>query len=207
MKNRLGLFLIVAGILYISAVIIGGFLVPNYNHIYNAISELSESGKSKVLIVEILFAIYNILLITYSALSILYKKNKNSKLLLTVYIILGLTGLSGLLMGIFPQEARGGELTIIGIMHFILAGIAAFSTMLCIILMVIYYKKNKQHKTYTIYSFISFIIIFISGFSNVILMNNNIDDYFGLVERITIGTFIIWLIITGIKDIKDYNKY
>jgi hypothetical membrane protein len=203
MKNKMGLLLIISGILYISAVIIGGFLVPDYNHIYNAISELSEVGKSKVLIVEIFFGIYNILIIIYSALSILYKKNKGSKLLLTVYIILGLTGLSGILMGIFPQEARGGDLTIVGIMHFILAGIAAFSTLLCILLTAIYYKKNKQYKKYTIYSFISFIIIFLSGFSNVILMNNNIDNYFGLVERITIGTFIIWLITTGIKDMKE----
>ncbi len=203
MKDKLGIILITSGILYILAVIIGGFLVPNYNHIYNAISELSEYGQSKVLIVEILFAIYNILIIVYSALAIYYKKNKDSKLLLTVYIILGLIGLSGLLMGVFPQEARGKELTIIGIMHFILAGIAALSTMLCVILTSSYYKRKKQYPKYAIYSFITFIIIFISGLSNVILMNNNIDNYFGLVERITIGSFIIWLIVTGNKDIKE----
>jgi len=198
MKKR-GLLLIIAGLMYIIAVIAGGFMVENYNHIYNAISELSEKGQNKVLFIEISFIIYNILIVIYSFISIMYKRK--NLLINIVYILLGLIGLSGIFMGIFPQEARDSELTIVGIMHFIFAGIAAFATMA--VALITFFNYIKKEKNYAFYSLITFIIIFISGISNVILMNNNIDSFFGLVERITIGSFIIWLIVTGYRDLKS----
>lgn len=197
--KKINLALIGATLSYVLAVVIGGFLKENYSHIYNAISELSEVGTGEILIVNILFCIYNFLLIIYSiAYLIIYRDKINNKVVI-IYISILLCGLSGIMMGIFPQESRGGEVSIKGIMHFVFAGIAAVTTMLGTILSWINYKK--LNKGYAIYSLISFIIIFIAGLGNVILMNNGIGDFFGLIERITIGSFIMWLFVTG------YCKY
>lgn len=205
MKKILGWMLMISAISYIAAVVTGGFLKENYSHIYNAISELNEVGSTKIFIVDILFKIYNYLLIFYGAGMLFVYKKVLSKKMITVFILLLLCGISGILMEIFPQEARNQELTIKGIMHFVGAGIAAITTMLATIITWINFKKND--KRYATYSLITFVIIFISGLSNVILMNNGIGDFFGIVERITIGSFILWLFITGILQYREKLKY
>lgn len=199
--KKINLVLVVATISYVLAVIIGGFLKDNYNHIYNAISELSEAGTGEILIVNVLFGIYNYLLIIYSLVYLfIYRRKMNAKVA-TIYVSILLCGLSGIMMGVFPQETRGEDVTIKGIMHFVFAGVAAITTMLITILSWVNYKK--ENRNYAMYSLISFIIIFISGLGNVILMNNGIGNFFGLVERITIGTFILWLFVTGYYKYKE----
>lgn len=199
--KKINLALIVAAVSYVLAVIIGGSLKENYSHIYNAISELSEVGTGEILIVNILFGIYNYILIIYSFVYLLYYRRKMNAKTTIIYISILLCGFSGIMMGIFPQEPRGIDVSIKGIMHFVFAGIAALITMLIAILSWINYKKIN--KSYAIYSLISFIMIFVAGLGNVILMNNGIGNFFGLIERITIGTFILWLFITGYYKYKE----
>lgn len=202
MKKKIGIILILTAICYVLAVVVGGFLKENYNHIYNSISELSEVGTGRIFIVELLFNLYNIFLVIYTVLMLfIYSKGLN-KIQITVLILLLLCGASGFFMGIFPQESRTAELTIAGIMHFVGAGVAAITTMLATILSWINYKKDDKTKSYAIYSLITFIAIFVSGGSNPILMANGVDSFFGLIERITIGSFIIWLCVTGILQLK-----
>lgn len=199
MKKKVNLMLVITAISYVLAVVIGGFLKENYNHIYNAISELSEVGTKDIFIVDILFGIYNYFLVVHSIIYIfIYRKELDIELII-IYISLLLCGLSGIMMGVFPQEPRNAVVTVKGIMHFVFAGIAAVTTMLATILSFLRYKKT--YNKYAVYSLISFIIIFVAGLGNVILMNNGIDSFFGLIERITIGSFIIWLFVTG------YYKY
>lgn len=196
MYKKLGLILIITSIVYVLAVVIGGALRENYSHLYNAISELTEAGTEKIFIIDLLFKVYNFLLLLYGGLMIIVYRGKSNKKMITMYLMLFLCGLSGFMMGIFPQEARDAQLTITGIMHFVGAGIAALSTMIITVLAFVNYRKS--FKKYAIYSIITFIIIFISGISNVVLINSGIDSFFGLVERITIGSFIIWLFTTGL---------
>ncbi len=207
MRKIISIVLIVSAISYVAAVITGGFLKENYSHIYNAISELHEAGSVKIFIVDILFKIYNYLLILYGVLMLFVYRKKINKKMTIVFTLLLLCGLSGILMEVFPQEAREQALTIKGIMHFVGAGIAAISTMLVTIITWINFKRDSGNKRYALYSIITFIIIFISGLGNVILINNGIGNFFGIVERITIGSFILWLFVTGILQYKNRFQY
>ena len=204
MKKSINILLIMAAISYVLAVIIGGFLKENYSHVYNAISELSEVGTKNIAVVNILFLFYNYILIIYSVLYLfLYKKTMDLKTMI-IYILIFICGLSGIMMEIFPQEPRGIELTIKGIMHFVFAGIAAIATILITVLSWIKYKKINE--TYSSYSLMSFIVIFVAGLVNIILMNIGVDNFFGLIERITIGSFIVWLFVTGLYKYNDKHE-
>ncbi len=202
MNKKLGIILIVSSILYILAVIIGGALKENYSHIYNSISELSLVGTKRIFIVELLFTIYNSLLIIYSIVT-LAKGKSLRKIEKVIVSLIGVCAIAGIISIIFPQEPRDATVTISGIMHLISAGISAVTTMLTAILTYVCYIKNKDTKPYAIYSIITFIIIFIFGATGPMMISTGIDGIFGVVERITIGAFMIWLIVTGIQQYKN----
>lgn len=202
MKRNIGLFLITASIIYVVAVIIGGFMKENYNHIYNSISELSESGTKKIFIVELFSIIYYTFLVSYSLLTLFIYKHDLNKIQITISILLLLCGILGFIMLIFPQDHRYGQFTMSGIIHFIGASIASIDTMICTFLSWINYRKEEKSRKYAFYSLVTFVIIFFTCLINPILFLIHIDSFFGLIERITIGSFLIWLFITGFLHYK-----
>ncbi|MNI84552.1 hypothetical protein D3C73_1414680 [compost metagenome] len=71
--------------------------------------------------------------------------------------------------------------------------------MLIVIISGINYVKNANNKKYAVYSIITFVIMFVSGLTNAVLAGNGMGSFFGVTERITIGSFMVWLVITGIE--------
>jgi hypothetical protein len=111
-------------------------------------------------------------------------------------ISLVIVGFIGLLLELFfPQDAGGPAVTFAGTMHIVLAGIAALGTMIAIVSTGLWLRNVRALKYYTVYSLVTFSIILISGGSTPIL---GLDyPFFGVLERITIGSFIIWLFVTA----------
>ncbi len=66
MKKIYPLLGIIGPLIYIMAVVIGGALRGDYNPFYNSISELLIPGSPNLLVLSILFAIYNVSLILFS---------------------------------------------------------------------------------------------------------------------------------------------
>ena len=62
-------------------------------------------------------------------------------------------------------------------------------------------RKLDGFNRYTVYSFISSAIIFVSGLTGVILAGQGVH-LFGLFERITIGTYEVWIFVTALKLLK-----
>jgi hypothetical protein len=80
-------------------------------------------------------------------------------------------------------------------MHIVLAGIAALGTMIAIVSIGLWFKNTRAMKWYTGYSLVTFAIILLSGGSTPIL---GLDfPFFGVLERVTIGSFIVWLFVTA----------
>lgn len=203
MEKKSNLLIIIAPVIYVIAVIIGGILKENYSHIYNSISELSLVGTKRIVIVEIMFAVYNILIIAYSIYNLCKYWSKLNKIQIYTLISILICGLGGIISIIFPQESRTGELSIVGTMHLISAGITALTSMAATLLSAFEYKYNNSTKNYSRYSLATFIIIFIFGALGPIMISTGADSYFGAIERVTIGMFMIWLFATGVYRIKS----
>ena len=189
----------IGAIIYIMGVIIGGMLIPGYSHINQAISEIDPLISDNYrYITTILFGLYNLSCFMYGiALFLEYKKGRLSNKVQAVS--LGIIGLSGILMYFFPMDIVGSKTTFLGIMHIILVGIVAPLTILATALGFVTFKDKKWMKYY---SLITCVIVTISGGFTAYFASEGMQSGFGILERITIGSFILWLFISGIYNMK-----
>ncbi len=201
MKKLLMLCGVSAAVIYIGTVLLGGLLRPGYSHISMAISELVADGAPNRALLSSLFLVYNALLSVFGT-GLLLKVNSRSRGWVSGMIgslALLLVGLAGILMEVaFPQEPGGTATTFAGIMHFVMAGIAALGTMVAILMLAFWFKNISALKGYVVYSLISVAVIFLSGGLGAAAMANH-SPLFGLIERITIFTFTLWMFVIGWK--------
>jgi hypothetical membrane protein len=195
MNRKIYLFGIAASLVYSSTVIAGGFLRPGYSQIRQAISELSMDGAPNKELILALFTLYNILLMIFSFS--IYKQHQN-KLLKASAALLFLVGLSGLMMNIFPQDPINSTATLFGILHFVFAGAAAIGTILAIFFGGVGFEMVSADKNFKLISlFLGFLVIVFGGMTPIAI--NTFASTFGVFERITIFSFILWLAIFSCK--------
>jgi hypothetical protein len=191
-----------AAILYVGTVILGGLLRPGYSHLFEAISELVADGAPNRSLLSSLFLVYNTLLSIFGIGLFLKVRDEARGRISGSVGSLALTllvGVAGILMElVFPQDPGGLPTTFAGTMHIVMASVASLGTMVAVLMLGLWFKNIAELKGYSTYSLISVAVIFVSGGLTAAAMANSYP-LFGLLERITIGTFIVWMFITGLK--------
>jgi len=191
---------IAAPVLYVATAIIGAALRPDYSHIVNAISELLSNGAPNKAVLDIVFNIYNALLLAFAIGAFLVLKNSPRISRVAMGILIGIQVLS-FSWGFFPMDPLGAEATFAGTMHNVLGGIVAFATIIMPLLTGLGFRYTDDFKRYATFSFIASAIIFVSGLTGVILAGQGYL-VFGLFERITIGTYEVWIFVTALNLLK-----
>lgn len=194
MKKIYTIFGFLGPIIYILAVIIGGAIRNDYSQLYNTVSELSMTNAPNLLLMDIMFGIYNISLLIFGIGAFLDTEVDTSKKYRAAMLMLVLTGISGIVLLFFPQDPRGIPFTTVGTTHIAVAGISSLLTILAIFLTGFSFRKKVDMNNFTKYSFISGIIVVISGGISAYSVGNNLF-FGGLLEKITILTFIVWVIV------------
>ena len=201
MKKLLMLCGVSAAIIYMGTVILGGLMRPDYSHISMAISELVADGAPNRSLLSSLFLLYNVLL-TVFGIGLFFKANSQTDRKMSGIVgslALILVGLAGILMElVFAQEPGGTATTFTGTMHFVMAGIASLGTMVAVLGIGLWFRNVPVRKPYVLYSILSVAIIFVAGGSSAVAMANH-SPLFGLIERITIFTFTLWMFVVGWK--------
>jgi len=104
---------------------------------------------------------------------------------------------------IFPMDSINGNTTFAGTMHLILTVLNAILIFPTILMIGIGLYREKQWKSFRLYSIITvFIILIFGGLSAVVIMNN--IELMGLVERITIYAYLLWVFVLAFKFIKEH---
>ena len=192
---------IAAPVMYIVTAIVGAALRPNdYSHIINAISELLSNGAPNKAVLDVVFNIYNALLLAFAIGAYSVTKNMPRLTQISMGILIGIQVLS-FSWGFFPMDPLGAEVTFAGTMHNVLGGVVALATIIMPLLMGLGVRRLDDFSRYASYSFISSAIIFVSGLTGVILAGQGVQ-LFGLFERITIGTYEVWIFITALSLLK-----
>jgi hypothetical protein len=191
---------IVAPVLYVITAIVGAALRTDYSHIVNAISELISNGAPNKPILDVVFNIYNALLLAFAIGAFIALKNAPRLCRIAMGIFIGVQVLS-FSWGFFPMDPMGAEATFAGTMHNILGGIVALATIIMPLLMGLGLRQVDGFQVYAKYSFITSAIIFASGLTGVILSGQGVH-LFGLFERITIGSYEVWIFVTALKLLK-----
>ena len=188
---------IIAPVLYIITVIIGAALRQDYSHIVNAISELISNGAPNKAVLDVVFNIYNVLLLAFALGGYFALKSAHRLCRVAMGIFIAVQALS-FSWGFFPMDPLGAETTFAGTMHNILGGIVALATIIMPLLMGLGLRQTDGFKNYSAYSFITSTIIFVSGLTGVILAGQGVH-LFGFFERITIGSYEIWISVTALR--------
>lgn len=191
---------ITAPVLYVVTVIVGAALRHDYSHIVNAISELLSNGAPNKAVLDVIFNIYNALLLAFAIGGYLVVRNGPRACRIAMGIFIGIQVLS-FSWGFFPMDPFGAPATFAGTMHNILGGIVAFATILMPLLMGLGLRRVDGFQKYSAYSFVASAIIFVSGLTGVILAGQGIH-VFGFFERITIGSYEVWIFVTALKLLK-----
>ena len=192
---------IAAAVLYAGTVILGGWLRPDYSHVSMAISELVADGAPNRSLLSPLFLIYNVLVSLFGIGLFLKLKNQSQGRIrgMTGSLALVAVGAAGILMELlFPQEPGGTTMTFAGTMHLVMAGVASLGTMLAILFLAFSFKPHPGLKGLVVYSMISVSAILVSGGMTAAAMANH-SPLFGLIERIMIFTFILWMFVSARK--------
>jgi len=192
---------IAAPVMYIVTAIVGAALRPNdYSHIINAISELISNGAPNKAVLDVVFNIYNALLLAFAIGAYSVTKNMPRLTQISMGILIGIQVLS-FSWGFFPMDPLGAEVTFAGTMHNVLGGVVALATIIMPLLMGLGVRRLDDFSRYASYSFISSAIIFVSGLTGVILAGQGVQ-LFGLFERITIGSYEVWIFVTALNLLK-----
>lgn len=188
---------LVAPVLYVITAILGAAARTDYSHIVNAISELLSYGAPNKAILDVIFNIYGALLLAFAIGGFIALKNAPRLCRVAMGVFIGIQILS-FSWGFFPMDPIGTETTFAGIMHNIIGGVVAFASIIIPLLMGLGWRKESNSKGYAIYSIITSAIIFISGLTGVLLGTYGLL-VFGLFERVTIGSYELWIFITALK--------
>jgi hypothetical protein len=201
MRNKL-FFLsgMLAPIVYVGAVIVGGVKRRGYSHISQFVSELLERGAPNKALLNPLFALYNLLTIVFGIGLFMRvgaaSKGKVSGLLGALALVA--EGLFGFLTVFFPQDPRRAPVTSSGITHIVLAGLSSLTTILSMVFVGCWFRTIPRLRGYGIYSFISALVVFVSG-GAAAYTGATLSTMLGLMERITIGGFLQWLFVMALK--------
>ena len=195
MKQRV---LIVAGVLgpiiYILNVILGGIITPEYSHIKNAVSELTQRGAPNIVVLSALFVFSAILILLFGIAIMMRFKSQSRRVYAGGVMILVYGIFAALLASIFPQDPIGGESTLPGTIHLVLAGLTAFVIMGLILLIGLGMDQRTGWDHFKLYSIITVILVFVFGASTPILIMNKIE-LLGLFERLTQLAYLQWFVV------------
>jgi len=191
---------IAAPILYGVTVIVGAAMRNDYSHIINAISELISYGAPNKAILDVIFNIYGALLLAFAIGGYIALKNTPRLCRIAMGIFIGIQIIS-FSWGFFPMDPIGVEPTFAGIMHNVFGGVVALASIVMPLLMGLGLRRSDDFHGYAIYSLISSAIIFVSGLSGVILAGQGFH-IFGFFERITIGTYEVWIFVTALNMLR-----
>lgn len=190
----LGIFGAVGSVVYIAAVLIGGFLWPGYSHYSETVSTLISSRAPNQVILVPLFAFYNVCLILL-AVGLSYGIQKEVRRIWSSAFLVA-AGAGGLVLFLFPQDYTAGPpFALLGMLHFVITGIIAFFSLAAIALFWLQFRLDPRWKGYDRFSIVMLPIALVLGVLGLISIS---APYAGLADRLSIGSILLWVEVASI---------
>ncbi|MHC1774911.1 MAG: DUF998 domain-containing protein [Lentimicrobium sp.] len=206
MKLNLRTILLSSGMLavaiYFLHILIGGFLWKGYSHLQQPISDLTATGAPNRFLLLLFTNIYGVLALIFAISFTIFERKERHKLVFfggISFIILHVVSIS---YSFFPQDLPGAEPAFAGAMHLVVTVLIVPFTILTPLLIGLGLKKEKASKTLGNFSLICGILIVIFGGLAGYFFAKGLP-YFGLIERINIGTLQIWTFVMSYKLLKS----
>jgi hypothetical protein len=186
---------ILAPIVYVMALVIGNILDPTYSQIGKTVSELIQRGAPNRDLLNAIFVIYNLLLIPFAVGMYYGLRTRATTTLISVALIVN--SLLGVVWTLFlPLDVGGASTSLTGMLHLV---VGALVVPLIFAVELSFWRsavKDERWNGYGRFSLGIFVLTLVFGFLTVAFVNS---DYRGLFERITTGSFLLWVEVLAIK--------
>lgn len=185
---------LIAPIIYIFTVVLGGALWPGYSHARQPISELSMASAPKLALMDALFLAYNTLLFIFAVGVLRLATREQNAPLKVSGVFLVVCALSGMAMAFFRQDPIGAPATFSGTMHLALAAVASLSTILAIFFGAAGLGRMEETRSLRLFSRLMGLAVVVTG-GLAAAGTSLFPQVFGILERLTIGAFMLWLMV------------
>lgn len=193
---------IIASLLYAGTVVMGGVLHPGYDPVRQTISELIARGAPFKPALDGLFIVYNILVVFFGAGMLLSAQGQGRMVLAASRLLVALGVLGVVLTVFFPLDAPNSPQTITGTMHLAFSGLLSLFTVLSLLFFGLGWRHQPGFHGLALYALASYVFIVVTG-----ALTLAGRTYMGLIERLTIGGFLQWVLITAIVLTLRYRHY
>ena len=201
--NYLCLSGVISILFYLLHDIIGGLNYPGYSFMRQAVSDLTATDAPSFVVASGFVTVYKILNCLCSALlCILIKNEKKKALRLGVYLFSIMNFISAIGYALFPLSSSGYDGSVQSFIHvYILTIIVVLLSIISLILISIGSLKGiEKHKYLGVLSIISLVLMFIGAVGSA----NASKDIFGLIERFSTYSAVIF---TGILGLYGYKVF
>ena len=202
MKKTIEKLLLKTGMLavafYVVHVILGGLLWKDYSHLQQPISDLTSTGAPDKNLLLIFTTIYGILALLFAISFTVFESHKYPHLVFWGGVSFVLMHIVSISYGLFPQDLPGSETTFAGTMHLVVTALIVPFTILSPVFIGLGMRKKAGEKAFGNFSLICGILIFVLGGITALFYAKHLD-YFGLVERLNIGTLQVWTFFLSYK--------
>ena len=198
--NWLCLSGVISIIFYLLHDIIGAMNYPGYNWMSQAVSDLTSTDAPSFVVASGFATVYKILNCLCCALLCILIKNEDKKTLrLGVYLFSIMNFISAIGYALFPLSSAGYDGSMQSFIHvYILTTLVVISSIVSLVLIAIGSFKSK-YKLLGISAIISLILMFIGAVGSA----NVSKDIFGIVERFSTYSAVVF---TGILGIFGFIK-
>ena len=198
--NWLCLSGVISIIFYLLHDIIGAMNYPGYNWMSQAVSDLTSTDAPSFVVASGFVTVYKILNCLCCALLCILIKNEDKKTLrLGVYLFSIMNFISAIGYALFPLSSAGYDGSMQSFIHvYILTTLVVISSIVSLVLIAIGSFKSK-YKLLGISAIISLILMFIGAVGSA----NVSKDIFGIVERFSTYSAVVF---TGILGIFGFIK-
>lgn len=173
--------------IYGLAVVLGGALWPEYSPYAETISTLTSAGAPHQVLLQPLFAIYNLALISLAWG--LHRSIRGTPHGRWGPAFLGAAGVAGLVLFFFPQGPSSAPLSGLGVEHTIVAGLDALFFLLTLGFVGRRSRADPAWARFGTFTIAWLLIGIVLGGFGAASVN---APYAGLAERLSIGSFLIW---------------
>lgn len=185
--------------LYILTVLAGGSVLPGYDPMADPISALTAAGRPGIKWIEAGFGLYNLLLIAFAVAGWTLAHGPWRRVFVTLMVTAG----AGLLMWPFAMDMPGTPVSAGGLVHLGLAGIASLSTIVAVWFSIVNWHRAGQRRMQR-FSSVCLVVIALSGVAAGATAAVG-WPIVGLLERLTIGGFQFWLVVTAARFASTSN--
>ncbi len=194
-----------AGVLaYLLHVVLGGALWNGYNHLMQPISDLTAAGAPDQNLMVAITMVYGACVVIFGLSAFMYMRDFAPKTAQAGMLIFLIMQIVSVLYFFFPEDLPGAATTAASTMHIVITALIVPLTILAPFLIGFGFRKFEGMEGIGRYSIITGIIILIFGSLSAIFFANT-WPYFGLIERVNIGSLQLWTFILSYRLFKEHR--